>query len=185
MIVNSPNTHLKTGGEQNNLLFGSSNRAYLFIFTELPGHLYLRSYISNSFFLIFIFKSAQPVPHNLPPSSNPPRSSSMHHLHHVSPSASAKQTQGHQKYIGNHYASCLALFYKFANYHLCHSPFPPWSPLSLSPLPLLLSPPSITTGGKVNFPSAFLFFSFLPLHPDDSQLSGLIVGTLAKMLICS
>lgn len=89
----------------------------------------------------------------------------MHHLHHVSPSASAKQTQGHQKYIGNHYASCLALFYKFANYHLCHSPFPPWSPLSLSPLPLLLSPPSITTRGKVNFPSAFLFFSFFPPPP--------------------
>ena len=45
------------------------------------------------------------------------------------PTHQTKQ-EGHQKYIDNHYAACPALFYKFANYRLCHSSFPPGSPSS-------------------------------------------------------
>lgn len=48
--------------------------------------------------------------------------------------------------------------------------------LSLSVLPLLLYPPSITTRGKVNFPSAYFFFP----HPDDSQLCGPDCGSASK-----
>lgn len=67
-------------------------------------------------------------------------------------------TNRHQKYIGNHYAACLALFYKFANYQLCHSPCPPGA-LSLS---ATLHPlPSIDHHAEKSKLSEFLFFSTL------------------------
>lgn len=92
----------------------------------------------------------------------------------LSPSIRPTAQWGHQKHIHNHYASCLVLFYKLANYPMCCGPFPPGARSLLT----LLSPPSITTWGKVNFSCVSIFPP--PLRCDDSQLSALTVASASK-----
>lgn len=78
--------------------------------------------------------------------------------------------QGHQKYIGNHYAACLALFYKLTNYCLCHSLFPPEAP----PPPLCVCLPlssalhwSQLGKSKLSECLLFLFPEWFPVEQPD------------------